>query len=399
MTIDLRGGGGNQNPWKQFLPRYFQEMALMGMKSKYDMQALKQKAIYDAQTKKDDRTYEQQEYDRRKNMEFGQQERMKGIPQKKEPVDINMNMAQGGGQQLDPMRTPTGMIDRGTGQPINSGTKILRAGGKLYAMPNPPKGHEWSVKDGKPTLVKLPTDPKDAKPDWVTLQDPSNPKNTRTLNVNDKNIDSLIKNGWTEVRTPGVSVTTNIGDKSVTTATKTKLEGTVLEADSTGDALESIGSVFKDDYLTYLGKGTQKLYTILDKAGVSSGDAQKEISDYTTWKSQVDIQTLMYRKLITGVAGGPEEMKAIEKTTINTKYDSPTQFRAKRRIMVKNTLRVKQRAQYALEYFGKDIGDLTNTQKAEIARKFPLIMSVGGKEPKVKLTAEEEANAYLKGLD
>ena len=394
MTIDLRGG--NQNPWASFLPQMFQQMMMMGLKSKYDMEALKAKSIYDAGVKKEERSYMEGRYDIEKQAELDKAKQLKQTPGA--PTNINLNMAKSGGQQLDPMRTPTGLIDRGTGRPINSGIDIVKADGKLWGFQKIP-GHRRVVEKGEIKLVKLSADPKDAKPDWVTLQDPSNPKNTRTLNVNDKSIESLIKNGWTEVKTPGVSVTTNIGDKTVTTATKTKLEGTVLEADSTGDALESIGNVFKDDYLTYLGKGTQKLYTILDKAGVSSGDAQKEISDYTTWKSQVDIQTLMYRKLITGVAGGPEEMKAIEKTTINTKYDSPTQFRAKRRIMVKNTLRVKQRAQYALEYFGKDIGDLTNTQKAEIARKFPLIMSVGGKEPKVKLTAEEEANAYLKGLD
>ena len=43
MTIDLRGG--QQNPWAQFLPQMFQQMMIMKMKSRFDIESLKQERI------------------------------------------------------------------------------------------------------------------------------------------------------------------------------------------------------------------------------------------------------------------------------------------------------------------------------------------------------------------
>ena len=54
--IDLRGGN-NRNPWASFLPQMFQQMMMMGIKSKYDMEALKAKSIYDAGVRDEKRTY------------------------------------------------------------------------------------------------------------------------------------------------------------------------------------------------------------------------------------------------------------------------------------------------------------------------------------------------------
>ena len=56
--IDLRGGN-DRNPWSSFLPQMFQQMMMMGLKSKYDMEALKAKSIYDAGVKKEDRKYKE----------------------------------------------------------------------------------------------------------------------------------------------------------------------------------------------------------------------------------------------------------------------------------------------------------------------------------------------------
>lgn len=153
-VIDLRGG--DRNPWAQFLPQMFQRMAIMGLENKYAMEQLKVKATYDAQKTREEREYKEGRYDYEKNAEFEKQKELKGIPQAKEPIDINLNMQQGGAKQV--YQSPGGFVTS-SGAPVTSKDKgrIIQAGGKLWAMQAPPKDHEWAfdAEKGFPKLLKV----------------------------------------------------------------------------------------------------------------------------------------------------------------------------------------------------------------------------------------------------
>jgi len=246
---------------------------------------------------------------------------------------------------------------------------------------------------GKISIQAGPT-PKKEEIGTITLQDPQDSKIQKTFRRVDNNVDLLLSKGWTEVKTPAAQVNIDMGD--ITKATKGKLEDKIVNADETLDALSSIESAFDEEYLQYEGKGKAYLFDKLDKVGYAPEKAKQYITNYTNWATQVDLQTFLYRKLITGVAGGEKEMKAIEQTTINTKYDSPTKFKAKTKIMRINTTRAKQRAQYALEHFGKDFGELTSEQKADVAKRFPLIAKIDAREIQKTRTPDAEADEYLR---
>lgn len=183
---------------------------------------------------------------------------------------------------------------------------------------------------------------------------------------------------------PGVTI--NMPD-TVTPSMKTKLQTEMFEHQQAIDRLDQIEALTKDEYLTYYGKGKAKVSEMLTKAGMSTEDMKKTAADYEEWVSATKVHTLLWRKLITGVAGGEKEMKAIEETTINV-GDSAPSFRRKlsrQKIMAEAAL---QRAQFSIEHFGSTFKDLTNEQKADVQKRFPFVAAAGG----------QDADALLKEL-
>lgn len=183
---------------------------------------------------------------------------------------------------------------------------------------------------------------------------------------------------------PGVTI--NMPD-TVTPSMKTKLQTEMFERQQAIDRLNQIEELTKDEYLTYYGQGKAKISGMLTKAGMSTDEMKKFTADYGEWASATKVHTLLWRKLITGVAGGEKEMKAIEQTTINVGDSAPT-FRRKlsrQKIMAEAAL---QRAQFSIEHFGKTFKDLTPEQKDNVRERFPFVAAAG----------EEDADALLKEL-
>ena len=198
-VIDLRGG--ERNPWAQFLPQMFQRMAIMGLENKYAMEQLKVKATYDAQKTREEREYKEGRYDYEKNAEFEKQKELKGIPQAKEPIDINLNMQQSGAKQV--YQSPGGFVTS-SGAPVTSKDKgrIIQAGGKLWALQSPPKGHEWTfdAEKGFPKLVNTGTDA--AKSEMQTIYGPDG--QTKRVPV-EKGTEYIPPEGWSLSKPTGDS--------------------------------------------------------------------------------------------------------------------------------------------------------------------------------------------------
>lgn len=208
--------------------------------------------------------------------------------------------------------------------------------------------------------------------------------------------DQFIQKRWngknwepTGTSAPRYKPTTNVNiDTGLTKSTQTKLQQDILDADEMLFNLEQAEDLFKEEYLTYKGQVKAKGAKFLDKLGFDTWD--EYLDNQSAWEGIVDKQTLSYRKMITGVAGGEKEMKEIAKTYINTKTDSPTTYKSKQRIYRYNTLMAKKRSSEALKSFGKDFGELTPEQKAEIAKMYKFKYS----RPKLS----NEAQNYLESL-
>lgn len=129
----------------------------------------------------------------------------------------------------------------------------------------------------------------------------------------------------------------------MTKKTQGDLENEIVQGKSTLAKLDEALKTFRPEFLEYAGKGKAWLADKASKLGISRKD--KFLEDYSKWKAVVDAHTLLWRKFITGVAGGEKEMEAIERTTINTKYDSPISFLAKAEQIKKMTEAAIKRAE------------------------------------------------------
>ena len=162
------------------------------------------------------------------------------------------------------------------------------------------------------------------------------------------------------------NITVNTG--SVGKTTQNKLEDSIISGEKNIDMLTRLDDMYNPTFLEYTGKARAGLEDYLSKVGLSKGEY---LQKRAKWASEVDTFTLLWRKHITGVAGGPQEMKAIEKTVINTKYDSPAKYKAKREqmeIMTRAAI-AKDKAYLAN---GIDLSKQTPKQREIISKTDPL---------------------------
>jgi hypothetical protein len=165
------------------------------------------------------------------------------------------------------------------------------------------------------------------------------------------------------------SPTTNVNvNLDMTKKTQADLEGEVVQGKGTLDMLKRVKGLYKREFHEYLGKGKVLARDIGSKLGVPAG---KFHAAYRKYALEVDKQTFLFRKFITGVAGGEKEMTAIEKLTLNTKYDSPDTAEAKMAQMEIMTNAQIKRAQDLLSA-GIDVRKLNPQQRAQMAEKFPI---------------------------
>jgi hypothetical protein len=137
----------------------------------------------------------------------------------------------------------------------------------------------------------------------------------------------------------------SIGDISLSTGTKTELEKGVIKAADHIAVFNRMEMMTDPEFLTYMGqlrKGGEKL---AEKAKLPVDTSF--LNNYSEWYQVSKAAFLAYRKWVTGVAGGENEMKEIAKSYPNPDTNSYTQFMA--------NLRAARRTAYQLEQRYKNV--------------------------------------------
>jgi len=177
-----------------------------------------------------------------------------------------------------------------------AGTAIYKGEKKIEQVPFAPKKEEYDVFEG---------------PDG----------NQVYVRKGDK-----VPEGYTKVMAKGTQVTVQTGDLSKTT--KSKLEGDVIEATHNIRSFKDTEAKFKDEYLTYWGKGGRLVAGAMDKAGVSTKRQKKLINQRAKWYRQAKADFISYRKWATGVAGGEKEYKELARAFPDPDRNSPEEYKA-----------------------------------------------------------------------
>jgi hypothetical protein len=237
------------------------------------------------------------------------------------------------------------------------GSKVITYGGKPFDVVNPPKPSNASTvkvmgKDGKPHLIEA------------------------------KNVDGSIILGQDLGIAPDTRAQTNVNvNMDMTKKTQSDLQEELIQGYTIKDELARIvgtkdpktgdysGGLYQPEFLEFAGKGRSYIENKASKLGMNVSGFTKK---YNKFKAEVDTRTLKWRKFITGVAGGEKEMEKIEKTTINTDYDSPAQFKSKAEQMEVMTDAAIARAEWLLKNWGKDYTKAPERLKRIAAEMYPL---------------------------
>ena len=110
--------------------------------------------------------------------------------------------------------------------------------------------------------------------------------------------------------------------------TRTKLEGDIIEGVRNIQSFGETRKLFKPEYLTWWGRGKKTLAENMDKAGISTEDQKKLITERNKWFRQAKADFIAYRKWATGVAGGEKELAEIATSFPDPVKNSPTQYMA-----------------------------------------------------------------------
>lgn len=122
---------------------------------------------------------------------------------------------------------------------------------------------------------------------------------------------------------------------------KTHVQKKLIEIDTDISDLDSIYDEFDAQAFTYIGQAQEEIAEQMDKFNLAS-DSQKELLyGRIQQRQKIERMSLIWRKYITGVAGGEKEMAKIEKTTLNPKL-SPTQAKGAMDLLMRRTLRDRE---------------------------------------------------------
>lgn len=98
---------------------------------------------------------------------------------------------------------------------------------------------------------------------------------------------------------------------------KAKLTNEIIDAQKDLKLIEGIYDNFDPEAFTYKGQAQEFLAEKLSKFGMASDEQKELLYNRTKQKQAIDRMMLIWRKHVTGVAGGEKEMAKIEATTLN----------------------------------------------------------------------------------
>lgn len=146
--------------------------------------------------------------------------------------------------------------------------------------------------------------------------------------------------GFQKVLNKGGSTNIEVNTGDLSKPTKTKVEQNIIDAEKNIASFASTKSLFKPEYLTYVGKGEKELALIMDRAGVSTGDQKKLVAERANWFRQAKADFIAYRKWATGVAGGEKELEEIATSFPDPVKNSPEEYIANLNSIDETTRRV-----------------------------------------------------------
>ena len=130
----------------------------------------------------------------------------------------------------------------------------------------------------------------------------------------------------TEIRPDGTVVITKGTKGGLAKPTVTAIEKDIIAGQKTIGSLNEAEKIFDPSFLTVEGKGRAFISSQAEKLGFSTDKEYLEAR--TKWRNQAKSAFLVYRKWVTGVAGGEKEFKEIAKAFPDPERNSPTEYMA-----------------------------------------------------------------------
>lgn len=116
-----------------------------------------------------------------------------------------------------------------------------------------------------------------------------------------------------------------------------KYQEKLIDATTDVGTLENIYKNFDLNAFTYQGKFVETVGEIVDTFGLASEKQTKMLQSRLQQRQQIEQMMLIWRKYITGVAGGEKEMERIESTTLNM-HLSPAQAQGALELLTRKVL-------------------------------------------------------------
>ncbi len=133
-----------------------------------------------------------------------------------------------------------------------------------------------------------------------------------------------------------------VSEAGLQRGTKTKLEKDITDLTITLGELDVISQEFSDEFFTVKGRADAFFSGKALELGIPVPEARKQfLAKKTKFFADAKRVFLVFRKFITGVAGGIEEFKEIAKASIDPEKGSGIEFRSKMQSMKDNAIRTR----------------------------------------------------------
>ncbi len=117
------------------------------------------------------------------------------------------------------------------------------------------------------------------------------------------------------------------GGDPLTKAQRGKVQENIRSNDLQLRKLDSIATNFRDDFLTFIGKGRNFVLRNLDKLSLSGPEGQQRLKEVRRFENNVNQIFNEYRRQITGAAASVQELEFLKQSVLNTDL-GPTEFRS-----------------------------------------------------------------------
>lgn len=143
-----------------------------------------------------------------------------------------------------------------------------------------------------------------------------------------KNVEEITSDEDRNIRNDasGIPRYVDNGEKVFAGDMRPEIANQILDLDKRIGSLDEMSRLFREEFLTFGGKGKAIEARILQKAGFKTQEEYTQAR--SRWMAQSKSAFLEYRKWVTGVAGGEKEFKEIAKAFPDPERNSPQEYEA-----------------------------------------------------------------------